>query len=79
MPPEARKARYLAKKLGCDLSYHRGRCHVVDIDLPDGMKMAGTRDVDSLHHECELHEDIWPGVIQELETLEIEPLDARYR
>ena len=30
------------------------------------MKMAGSIGVDLLHHECELDEDIWPGVWQEL-------------
>ena len=73
------KAHRLAQKLGCDLEFHRHRNgKSVDIYLPDGMKMTGTRDVDALHHECELWEDIWPGVVQELESLEMSPLDTRY-
>jgi hypothetical protein len=69
------KARRLAKQLGCTLEYRRSRCAKhVDIDLPEGTKMAGTLDVDGLHHECELDEDIWPGVVQELAALELEPM-----
>lgn len=70
------KAHRLARRLGCSLSYYRSRhAKHVDITLPDGMKMAGTQDVDALHHECELDEDIWPGVLDELQGLEVEPID----
>ena len=34
--------------------------------------------LNALHHECELDEDIWPGVRDELRDLELEPLDPRY-
>lgn len=65
----------LAHKLGCTLEYRRTRYGKhVDIQLPEGMKMDGTLDVDSLHHECELWEDIWPGVVQELRALAMEPM-----
>ena len=57
------KCQSLARKLGCELEYNRRRhSRQVEIYLPAGMKMAGTIDVDALHHECELDEDIWPGV-----------------
>lgn len=69
-----RQAYRLAERLGCTLDYYRNRAKHVDITLPEGMKMADTIDVDALHHECELDEDIWPGVVQELEQLHLEPL-----
>lgn len=73
---DRQKARRLAQRLGCSLSYYRSRhAKHVDITLPVGMKMAGTQDVDALHHECELDEDIWPGVLDELQGLELDPLD----
>jgi hypothetical protein len=63
----------LARKLGCALEYRRTRNGKhVDIQLPDGMKMEGTIDVDALYHECELWEDIWPGVVQELRSLKLD-------
>lgn len=72
------KAHRLAGKLGIELSYYRSRnAKHVDITLPEGKKMAGTEDVDALHHECELDEDIWPGVAHELCSIELEPHDAR--
>jgi hypothetical protein len=65
----------LARRLGCALEYRRtGYAKHVDIQLPEGMKMEGTLDVDALHHECELWEDIWPGVVQELQALGMEPI-----
>ena len=65
----------LARRLGCALGYRRTRNGKhVDIRLPEGMKMEGTLYVDALYHECELWEDIWPGVVQELKALSLEPL-----
>jgi hypothetical protein len=71
------KCHTLARKLGCELAYSRRRLKHVEIYLPAGMKMAGTIDVDALHDECELDEDIWPGVFADLETLDggMEPFD----
>jgi len=38
--------------------------------------MAGSHDVDALHHECELDVNIWPGVYADLQSLDggMEPL-----
>jgi hypothetical protein len=67
------RAHRLARRLGCTLEYRRASyAKMVDIRLPEGAKMAGSIDCDVLHHECELWEDIWPGVLQELQDLEME-------
>jgi len=68
----------LARMLGCELEYNwRRHSRQAEIYLPEGMKVAGTLDVDALHHECKLDEDIWPGVYADLQMLEggMEPLD----
>jgi hypothetical protein len=70
----------LARKLGCDLEYTRNRAKHVDIRLPAGLQVAGNPGLNALHHECELSEDIWPGVYEDMRDLEggMEPLDPRY-
>lgn len=65
----------LAKRVGATLTYSRKRWHgggvqVVDIALPEGTCFDGNESLDALHHECELDEDIWPGVLADLRTLE---------
>jgi len=44
------------------------------------MQWAGNPGLDALHHECELDENIWPGVYADLKSLDggMEPLDERY-
>lgn len=49
--------------------WHGGGVHIVDIYLPEGMDFDGNPGLDALHHECELDEDIWPGVIADLKSL----------
>lgn len=63
------KAQSLANKLGCTLDYTRSRAKHVTIYLPEGTEFDGNPGLDVLHHECELDEDIWPGVIADLETI----------
>ena len=64
----------LARKLGCTLEYWRTpHGKHVNIFLPEGMVLEGSTDCDVLHHECELWEDIWPGVSQELRALGMDP------
>lgn len=61
------KAAALAKQLGCTLDYHRtGSTRHVTIYLPEGAEWDGNPGLDVLHHECELDENIWPGVIDDL-------------
>jgi len=76
------KCQSLARKLGCELEYRRHRWHGggaqhVDITLPAGMQVALNPGLDALHHECELDEDIWPGVYADLQMLDggMEPLE----
>lgn len=65
-----REAETLARKSGCTLEYWRtGHAKHVTIYLPEGNTLDGIGDCDVLHHECELDEDIWPGVSQELRGL----------
>ena len=75
--PDLTKAHKLAAALGCTIEYRRTRhAKHADIYLPAGTRMEGSLDCDALHHECELDEDIWPGVLQDLQTLNIEPIAA---
>lgn len=64
-------ANTLAAKIGCSLEYERTE-HVkhVTIYLPEGAEFDGNPGLDVLHHECELDEDIWPGVIADLLVME---------
>ncbi len=63
------KAAALAKRLGCTLDYERKRhSKHVTIYLPEGAEFDGNTGLDVLHHECELDEDIWPGVIADLKV-----------
>jgi hypothetical protein len=64
----------LAKKLDVGINYytrkwHGGGVRVCDLTLPEGSSFDGNEGLDELHHECELDEDIWPGVYQDLETI----------
>jgi len=64
-----RTAERLATKLGCTLEYRRTRYAMsVTIHLPEGSSWDDNPGLDVLHHECELDEDIWPGVIADLEA-----------
>jgi hypothetical protein len=72
------EARRLARRLGCTLEYQATRhAKHVTIYLPEGSQMADNPGLDVLHHESELDEDIWPGVVDELKKLQIEPLEGR--
>jgi hypothetical protein len=52
------------------LEYRRTRhAKHVDITLPEGMVYDDNPGLDALHHECELDEDIWPGVVADLKVL----------
>ena len=69
------EARRLAKRVGATLTYSRKRWHgggaqSVDISLPEGTCFDGNEGLDELHHECELGEDIWPGVLADLRTMQ---------
>jgi hypothetical protein len=60
-------ARRVARQLGATLAYRRtAHAQHVDIYLPKGMEFDGNEGLDALHHECELDEDIWPGVLADL-------------
>jgi hypothetical protein len=64
----------LAKQLGVELEFYRKRWHgggvqVCNLYLPEGMVFDGNEGLDALHHECELDDDIWPGVLADLESL----------
>lgn len=60
----------LAKRLGVVLDYERTEhAKHVTIYLPDGKVFDGNPGLDVLHHECELDEDIWPGVVADLEVM----------
>lgn len=70
-----KEANALAKQLGCTLEYWKqphGFKHV-HIYLPEGMVLQGSSDCDVLHHECLPDEDIWPGVVDELRALIMDP------
>ena len=64
----------LAKRLGVTLEYqrrlwHGGGVKSCDITLPEGFWFDGNEGLDALHHECELDEDIWPGVYADLQVI----------
>jgi hypothetical protein len=64
------KAYALAKRAGCTLEYERwSSSKHVTIYLPEGREFDGNPGLDVLHHECELEDDIWPGVIADLEII----------
>lgn len=68
------KAAALAKRAGCTLDYQQRRWHgggvkEVTIYLPEGIVFDGNPGLDVLHHECELEDDIWPGVVADLEII----------
>ncbi len=61
------RAYALAKHIGATLEYRRtGSAKHVDIQFAIGTAFDGNDGLDALHHECELDEDIWPGVIDDL-------------
>ena len=67
------KAYALAKRIGATLEYRRHRWHGggaqhVDIQFSEGFCFDGNEGLDALHHECELDENIWPGVVADLEA-----------
>jgi hypothetical protein len=67
-----RVAERLAAKLGCTLKYQRtGSTKHVTIYLPEGSAWDDNHGLDVLHHECELDEDIWSGVVADLKVFEI--------
>lgn len=71
---QRRVAQALARRVGATLEYERKRWHgggvqTVDIYLARGTCFDGNEGLDALHHECELDEDIWPGVIADLTIL----------
>lgn len=63
------KAYALAKRLGVTLEYERQRSKHVTIYLPEGMVFDENEGLDVLHHECELDDDIWSYVIDDLEHM----------
>ena len=64
------RAYALANRVGATLEYQR-TCHAkhVTIYLAEGTEFDGNPGLNVLHHECELEEDIWPGVISDLEII----------
>jgi hypothetical protein len=69
------EARKLAQRVGATLEYERKRWHgggvqTVDIYLAEGTCFDGNDGLDALHHECELDDDIWPGVLDDLRSLQ---------
>ena len=65
------KTAALAKRLGVTLDDQRPRhARRVTIYLPAGMVFDKNPGLDVPHHECELDENIWPGVIDDLEAIE---------
>lgn len=65
------EAHKLANQLGATLEYrrktwHGGGCKSVDIYLPEGIVYDCNEGLDALHKECELDEDIWPYVVDDL-------------
>ena len=59
----------LAKRLGATLEYWRtGSTKHVNICFPEGFCFDGNEGLDALHHEFELDEDIWPGVVTDLQV-----------
>lgn len=74
------KAAALAKRLGCTLDYQRTEhAKHCTIYLPTGVEFDGNPGLDALHHECELDEDIWPGVIADLQHIAACPIMNRKR
>lgn len=64
------KAYALARRTGCTLDYQRTEhAKHVTIYLPEGAEFDGNPGLDVLHHECELEDDIWPGVVADLQII----------
>jgi hypothetical protein len=64
------KAAAVAKRLGVTLDYQRAPRPARHDLLPAGMVFGKNPGLGVLHHECELDENIWPGVIHDLEAIE---------